>query len=58
MVVAFGYTAGTTIASGLASRVSGRDDWRPITGGTERRDITEQSEFRRHSHNLRLEEVE
>lgn len=53
-MVAFGCTAGTTIAGRFASGIGGSGDGRAIAGRAERREIPEQTEFRRDGDDLEL----
>lgn len=53
-MVAFGYTAGTTIAGRFASGIGGSGDGRAIAGRAERREIPEQTELRRDGEDLGL----
>lgn len=57
-MVAFSYTAGTTIASRFASGIGGSRNRCAITGRAKRRNIPEQTQIRRDGKNLGLEKVE
>jgi hypothetical protein len=53
-VVAFSYTAGTTIASRFASGIGGSDDRCTVTGRDKRRNIPEQTQICRRGEDLGL----
>ncbi|MFC4601999.1 hypothetical protein [Cohnella hongkongensis] len=57
-MIAFSYTAGTTITRRFASGIGASLDWCTIAGGAKRREIPEQTELYRHRHNLGLKKIE